>query len=153
MEWILDHPVLVWLGLALVLAAVEVITTDLVFLMFSGGALAACAAAALGLPFPAQVICGVLVAVVLLGLLRPRLLRSLHIGGAATTGTAALVGQQALVLEPVDAVTGRIKLAGEVWSARLATDSSTPAAVGQHVRVTQINGATATVVSSADKEQ
>lgn len=39
-----------WAGAALALAAVEVVSTDLVFLMLAGGALAGSGAAALGVP-------------------------------------------------------------------------------------------------------
>ena len=43
-----------WAGAALALAAVEVVSTDLVFLMLAGGALAGSGAAALGVPVWAQ---------------------------------------------------------------------------------------------------
>ncbi len=152
MEWFIDNSVIIWLGLALILAAIEVVTTDLFFLMFAGGSLAAAVAAMADFPFPLQVVTGVFATLVLISLLRPRLVRKLRTS-AQTTGTAALVGQQALVVEPVDAITGRIKLAGEIWSARLATDTGRAAEVGQPVRVVQISGATAIVtILSAETE-
>ena len=63
---------------------------------------------------------------------------------AVRTGVAALVGTEAVVLEAVDGRDGRIKLAGEVWSAR-AYDGDSVFSVGQRVHVLEIDGATALV--------
>jgi membrane protein implicated in regulation of membrane protease activity len=62
-----------------------------------------------------------------------------------TSGVDALKGRQAVVLERVDASGGRIKLAGEVWSAR-ALDTGRTYEVGQEVDVVDIEGATAVVM-------
>ena len=40
MDWLTENFWLAWLGIALVLAAVEAATVDFVFIMFAGGALA-----------------------------------------------------------------------------------------------------------------
>ncbi|MEV3969710.1 NfeD family protein [Streptomyces sp. NPDC050698] len=61
------------------------------------------------------------------------------------TGVDALKGRQAVVLERVDAGGGRIKLAGEVWSAR-SLDTGRAYEVGQEVDVVDIEGATAIVM-------
>ncbi|MEW2609350.1 NfeD family protein [Streptomyces sp. NPDC047880] len=61
------------------------------------------------------------------------------------TGVDALKGRQAVVLERVDGSGGRIKLAGEVWSAR-ALDTGHAFEVGQEVDVVDIEGATAIVM-------
>ncbi|MFJ4540428.1 NfeD family protein [Streptomyces tibetensis] len=61
------------------------------------------------------------------------------------TGVDALKGRQAVVLERVDGSGGRIKLAGEVWSAR-ALDTGHAYEVGQEVDVVDIEGATAIVM-------
>ncbi|WP_369197657.1 NfeD family protein [Streptomyces djakartensis] len=61
------------------------------------------------------------------------------------SGVDALKGRQAVVLERVDASGGRIKLAGEVWSAR-ALDTGRTYEVGQEVDVVDIEGATAVVM-------
>jgi len=60
------------------------------------------------------------------------------------TGTAALVGGDALVVERVDATGGRVKIGGEVWSAR-AFDSAQVLEPGSRVQVAEIEGATALV--------
>ena len=67
-----DYGWLVWLGVAIVLGAIEAATVDFVFVMFAGGALGGSVAAALGAPFPLQVVVAVVVALLLLlGVARP----------------------------------------------------------------------------------
>lgn len=146
MGWLTDHPALAWLGLALVLGAVEAATVDFLFLMLAGGALAASVAAALGAPFAVQVVVAVVVALLLIGVVRPVVVRRVHAGDPTLTGTAALVGREARVVETVTATGGRIKLGGEVWSARTLDQVDTVSALpGQTVRVLAIEGATAVV--------
>ena len=41
MDWLTGNVWLFWIGVALVLAAIEAATVDFVFIMFAGGALAA----------------------------------------------------------------------------------------------------------------
>jgi membrane protein implicated in regulation of membrane protease activity len=146
MDWLTDNAWLGWVGIALVLAAIEVATVDFVFLMFAGGALAGAVAAALGAPFFFQVVVAVVFALLLLLVVRPMLkskftdtLTDHHIGAAG------LVGREAWVLQAVTDTDGRIKLAGETWSARLAEGSET-VGPGDQVRVIAIHGATAIVV-------
>ena len=68
MSWFSDNSWLSWLGLALVLGAVEAASVDFVFSMLAGGALAGAVAAALGAPFSVQVVASVVVAGALLGM-------------------------------------------------------------------------------------
>jgi membrane protein implicated in regulation of membrane protease activity len=58
---------------------------------------------------------------------------------------AALVGKQALVLEQVDGRGGRVKIGGEVWSAR-SYDGESVLEAGRTVAVLEIEGATALVM-------
>jgi membrane protein implicated in regulation of membrane protease activity len=60
------------------------------------------------------------------------------------TNVAAHVGRTAVVLLDVTAHAGRVKLAGEVWTARTA-DPSLVLPAGSTVRVVRIDGATAVV--------
>jgi membrane protein implicated in regulation of membrane protease activity len=156
MSWLTDHLAPAWLALALLLAAIEVATVDFFFLMLVGGALLGCLAAALGLPFPLQVVVAVAVSLVLLVAVRPAVVRRVRVGTRTLTGTAALVGREARVLETVTESGGRIRLGGEVWSAR-ADDGwlylAGPVALlpGRTVRVLAIEGATA-VVEAAGPE-
>ncbi|WP_299445301.1 NfeD family protein [uncultured Phycicoccus sp.] len=145
MEWLTENAWLGWLGVALVLAAIEAATVDFVFVMFAGGALAAAIAAALGAPFIFQVIIGVAAAVLFLLVVRP-ILKSKFMDTETDhhIGASSLVGREAWVLQAVTETDGRVKLAGETWSARLAT-GSTPVEPGDQVRVIAIHGATAIV--------
>jgi len=56
------------------------------------------------------------------------------------------------VLETVTEHDGRIKLAGETWSARTQPDAA-PCLPGQEVRVVSIQGATAIVSNVADGQE
>lgn len=139
MEW------LWWWGAALLLVLAEVLSLDLVLLMFAGGAIAAGIAAAFGVPLAAQLLLLSLVSVLLLMVLRPWLLRYLRERvPLVETNTAAQVGRLALVVEDVDVRGGRVKLSGEVWSARTA-DHDVRYGPGSEVRVVAIDGATAVV--------
>ena len=76
--------------------------------------------------------------------LRPIARRHLRTPAQLRTGTAALVGAPAVVLERVDRDGGTVKLAGEIWSAR-AYDEDHAFEPGVRVEVLQIDGATALV--------
>jgi membrane protein implicated in regulation of membrane protease activity len=76
--------------------------------------------------------------------LRPIATRHLRTPAQLRTGTAALVGSQAVVLERVDRDGGQVKLAGEVWSAR-SYDEDESYEPGARVEVLKIDGATALV--------
>ena len=145
MEWIGDNPWLVWVAIALVLAAIEAATVDFVFVMLAGGALASAVAAAFGAGLALQIVVGVVVAVALLLVARPWLKRKFNESDASNTiGAPSLVGRSARVLQTVTENDGRVKLAGETWSARVPAGS--PACQpGQEVRVVSIEGATVIV--------
>jgi membrane protein implicated in regulation of membrane protease activity len=134
-----------WVGAALVLGILEMLSLTLVLVMFAGGALAGAVAALFGAPVWVQILVAALVSVVLLATLRPWLLRHLRDRvPVQETNAAALVGRAAVVVSAVDLTTGRVKLAGEVWSAR--TESGVVLEPGSPVTVTRIDGATAVVV-------
>jgi membrane protein implicated in regulation of membrane protease activity len=60
------------------------------------------------------------------------------------TGTAALVGRPAVVLDEVSEHSGRVRIGGEEWSAR-PYDENLVIPTGTKVDVMQIDGATALV--------
>ncbi|RKS74114.1 membrane protein implicated in regulation of membrane protease activity [Motilibacter peucedani] len=141
----MDGAAVWWLVAAVVLVGVEVLGVELVALMFAGGALAAGVAALLGAPLPVDVVVAALVSLAGLVLLRPVALRHLRPGPEQRTGTAALVGSTATVLARVDDGSGgRVKLNGEVWSARTYL-TGTAVEPGRQVQVMSIDGATAVV--------
>jgi membrane protein implicated in regulation of membrane protease activity len=134
-----------WLIAAVGLGIPLVITTMPEFGMFAVGAVAGAAAAGLGGGIVAQVITFVVVSVALLVFVRPLAYRNRQSAGQRS-GIDALKGRQAVVLERVDGGSdGRIKLAGEVWSAR-SLEAGRVFDPGQQVDVVEIDGATAVVM-------
>ncbi len=134
-----------WLGGALVLGVVEMLTVDLIFLMFAGGAVAAGGVALLGGELWAQVLAFAVVSAVLLVAVRPWALGYLKRSTPDTkTNVAAHVGRTAEVLMDVTDRAGRVKLVGEVWTAR-AAEPGTVLPTGTTVQVVRIDGATAVV--------
>lgn len=134
-----------WLVIAVGLAAVEIFTLDLFFAMFAAGALAAAGTSAAGGNVLVSTIVFGVVSAAMLGVVRPIGLRHLKRGPALKTGVDALTGAKAVVLERVDAHTGTIKLAGEVWTAR-TLDEASVLEPGATVDVVEIRGATAYVL-------
>ena len=137
--------VLWWVGAALLFLVVEGASVSRVLIMFAGGAFAAAAANALGSPVWLQIVVFAAVSALLLVMLRPWLLRRLRARmPVIETNAAAIVGQSAIVVADVDSLGGRVKVSGEVWSARAASkDARFP--VGAEVRVVRIDGATTIV--------
>lgn len=134
-----------WLIGAAGLGIPLVITAMPEFGMLAVGAVAASATAALGVGPVLQVLVFVAVSVALIAVVRPIANRHRSQRPELATGIDALKGRQAVVLERVDGSGGRIKLAGEVWSAR-ALDGDTSYQPGQQVDVVEIDGATAVVL-------
>ncbi len=136
-----------WIVVGVVLAVVEMLTVDLIFVMLAAGAVAAALASVATGNLVVQALVGVGVAGGALVVVRPVALRHLTLPHAVRTGTAALIGSAGLVLERVDARDGRVKLGGEIWSAR-SYDPSEVLEPGTSVEVARIDGATAVVYSS-----
>jgi len=134
---------LIWVIAAAVLVGGELLSLDLVLIMFAGAAAAAAGVAALGAPPLLQAIVFAVASIGLLLGVRPLARRHLTVNHTRT-GVEALTGKPALVLEPVDRNTGRVKIGGEVWTAR-SYDETETFAVGEHVNVMEISGATALV--------
>jgi membrane protein implicated in regulation of membrane protease activity len=138
-------PALIWLVAGIVVMAAEVISGDLVLLMLGAGALVAAGSAALtGNP----IIDVIVFAVATTGLLwvaRPALKRRFLHTPDVKTGIEALIGKHGVVLSTVNGGDGgRIKLGGEVWSARSFTEDL-EMEPGTKVTVIEITGATAVV--------
>lgn len=138
-----------WLGVALLLALAELLSLDLFLIMLAGGALVGLLLALLGLPFWVQVVGFALASVLLLFALRPWLLRHLRDRvPLVETNASALVGRTGVAVSEVTERAGRIKLVGEVWTARTENDEVVP--TGAEVRVVRIAGATAVVTRQTD---
>jgi membrane protein implicated in regulation of membrane protease activity len=135
----------IWLILAALLAAGEVVTTGFILGPLAVAAALAALASALGLGLAVSIIVFIAASIGSLALLRPVAKRHLRTPAALRTGTAALVGAPAYVLERVDSLGGRVKIGGEVWSARAFFDDQV-LEPGTRVEVAKIEGATALVM-------
>lgn len=135
----------IWSIVAVLLAVGELLTPGMFFLgPVALAAVAAAVAAALGLGAVVQLLVFVLGSVASVAVLRPIARGHLRLPPELRTGTDALVGAKALVLERVDVDGGRVKLGGEEWSARAFFDEQV-LEPGARVEVAKIEGATALV--------
>ncbi|WJV49653.1 NfeD family protein [Streptomyces flavofungini] len=134
-----------WLIGAVALGIPLVMTAMPEFGMLAVGAVAAAVTAGLGGGVALQAVVFAVVSVALIAVVRPIAARHRSQRPELVSGVEALKGRSAVVMERVDASGGRIKLAGEIWSARpLHADQSFEA--GQEVDVVEIDGATAVVI-------
>jgi membrane protein implicated in regulation of membrane protease activity len=136
---------LAWAIAAVLLAIGEIFTPGLFFLgPVALAAVAAAVAAVFHVPVWVQLVVFAGGSFASLGLLRPIARAHLSMPAAIRTGTAALEGARAVVLQRVDEHGGRVRIGGEEWSAR----SYMPDQVfepGTKVEVVKIEGATALV--------
>ncbi|MEA5454444.1 NfeD family protein [Sinomonas sp. JGH33] len=143
MDWIENNAWMLWLVLALVLGGIEMVSLSFVFLMLSGGALAAFATALLHGPTWLQGLVFALVSVGMIVFVRPLAIRHMNRGiEDVRTNVDRLVGSRATVMEPVDGTKGLVKIGGDVWTARAERGEFLP---GDVVQVVAIEGATAVV--------
>jgi membrane protein implicated in regulation of membrane protease activity len=137
----------VWFVVAAGLGVAELMTLTFAFAMVSAACVFAGIAAALGAPGIAQAGVAVVAGGAGLALVRPVVARHLHGGGSVRTGAGALPGAAAVATMPVSSDGGQVRLDGVLWRARLAYDSSPPAALpaGSDVVVASVDGATLVV--------
>ena len=138
MAWI------VWLIVAAVFGIAELMTTTFALGIIAVAALVAAGVGGLHAALPFQLLAFVVAAGAGLGFVLPVARRHVKQPPLLRTGTAALVGKTARVLEEVTEQSGRVRIGGEVWTAR-PYDESLVIPVGAAVDVMQIEGATALV--------
>jgi membrane protein implicated in regulation of membrane protease activity len=142
MDWLGDNLWAGWLALAVALGAAELLSLDLILLMLAVGCIAGAITGALGAAVILQVLVAGVASIAMLAAVRPNLIKHLHSGPDLQLGHGKLVGRQAVVTEDVTAHTpGRVKLAGEIWTAQPYDDSLTIKA-GETVDVLAMKGAT-----------
>ena len=137
-EWVL------WMIAAGVLAVGEIATMGFFLGPIAIAATLAAIVALVGGGLAVQWVVFIAASLASLLVLRPIARRHLRTPAALRTGTAALVGSPAVVLERVDRDGGQVKLGGEIWSAR-AYDQDDSFEPGARVEVMKIDGATALV--------
>jgi len=139
-DWVL------WLILAVVFAVGEIATLGFFLAPFAGGAAVAAVISAAGAGLVLSLVVFLVVAGVLLAALRPLARSHRRMPPQIRTGTAALVGRDATVVERIanrEGV-GCVRIDGEVWTARAYLEEDVYEA-GTRVQVVEIRGATALV--------
>ncbi|WP_158852762.1 NfeD family protein [Saccharothrix deserti] len=135
---------LVWLLLALLLGAVEVFTLTAALGILGGAALLTAGVAAIGFSAPVQFVVFTLASVLGLVLVRPLAHEHLRKPQSVRFGVDALLGQSGYVLREVTRHDGRVRIAGEEWTARPFDDTQV-IPEGTTVEVLRISGSTAFV--------
>jgi len=133
-----------WLVAAGLFTAGEVVSLDLVLLMFAGGALGGMVVALAGGGVPVQLIAFLGVSAFLIASVRP--VAKAHLENRTPRhldGVQALVGRTAVVTREVGRSGGRIQVGADEWTARSGFDETFD--VGTTVRILQVDGATAVV--------
>jgi len=152
MDWFRDHLWETWLMIAVALGVLELLSADLILIMLAGGALVGMVVAVFGLPVAVQIVVALGTAVGLLAVIRPSMIHRLHAGPTLRTGADALIGERGFVLEPLSHATpGRVKIGGDVWTAR-PYDEDDQIEAGAAVDVVSIKGATAYVLRTHQLE-
>jgi membrane protein implicated in regulation of membrane protease activity len=138
---------LVWLIAGVFAGVGEILTAGFFLAPFAVGAFAAMLAALAGGGDLVQLLTFAAATIACFGLVRPIAKRHLYQPPQIRTGTAALVGRPAMVLERIsnDQNVGSVRIdGGEVWTAR-AYDEEHVIDAGTKVQVVEIRGATALV--------
>ncbi len=137
---------MIWVVAAVALAIGEMATLGFFLAPFAVGAFAAALVSLGGGGALGSGIVFLAASMLLLVFVRPIAARHLRQPAHLRTGTAALVGRQAMVLERIanDEGLGVAKIDGEAWTAR-AYDEDRIIDAGTKVQVIEIRGATALV--------
>src|SRR5437660_545172 len=119
-----------WVIVAVAFAIAEVMTVAFFAAFIALGALGAAIASLLGFNLLVQAIVLGVIGVAGIFVVRPYLVARVHVGRPALrSGADSMVGQQAVLLEPIRGAgePGHVKIAGELWPAITEDGSSLPA--------------------------
>jgi membrane protein implicated in regulation of membrane protease activity len=144
-DWLGDNAWALWLSLAFLLAVAEILSLNLVLIMFAVGALAG-AVMALLVPdlWWLQILVAAGVSVGMLLLLRPTLLARIRNMPGYRSSTAKMVGSSGFAVSQIDRTGGEIRVDGQSWTARPYM-SDLVIEQGTEVEVYEIDGAIAVV--------
>ena len=123
----------VWIGLIVIFLVIEGLTAGLVTIWFAVGALAALIAAMF------QLVWFFVISIAAFAVTRPLVKKYVN-GRTQPTNADMLIGQECLVTEDIDNLTGRgaVTVGGKVWTARAEHDA--PIAAGTTATVLRIEG-------------
>lgn len=129
----------IWLIIAVILIAVEIITLGLTSIWFAGGAIVAGLVSLTGVHWLVQILVFAVVSMVLFVFTRP--FASKHLmKDIEKTNVDSLIGKEGIVKQEINNLEaqGVVKLSGMDWTARSADDSKI--AAGEKVLVQKIDG-------------
>jgi membrane protein implicated in regulation of membrane protease activity len=137
---------ILWVIAACAFGIGEMLTTSFFLAPFAVGALLAAVVDAAGATGVVPWIVFIVASVLTLAVVRPIARSHMHSAPRLRTGSAALIGKRAVVLERIanDEGVGCIKVDGEIWTAR-ALDEDQVIESGTRVEIVDIKGATALV--------
>ena len=135
---------IIWLIIAAVLGAAEMMTVTLAFGLVAVAALIAAVTGAAGVGGPVQF--GVFTAVAALGLVvaRPLAMRRVRQPALLRDGPDAVVGRTAVVVSEVTGHGGQVRIGADLWPSR-SFDDALVIPRGATVQVLHVEGATALV--------
>ena len=134
----------IWMIAAGVLAVGEMFSLSFFLGPIALAAVLAAGVALAGAGPALQIVVFTIASAASMAVLRPVARRHLHTPAQIRTGTAALIGEQVVVIDRVDCNGGTVKLKGEVWTAR-TYDEDEVLEPGARAHVLKIEGATALV--------
>lgn len=128
-----------WIALLVALIVIEASTASLVCIWFAIGALAAAVAKLVGAGFFWQVAVFVIVSAIAVGLTKP-FVNKLRKNGKIATNADMVIGKTGIVTEEItnDKFAGKVKVAGQEWSAIAADGSEIPK--NSKIKVLKIEG-------------
>ncbi|VEI12354.1 NfeD family protein [Trueperella bialowiezensis] len=133
----------IWAIITLVLLIAETLTVDFLFMMFAGGTLVAAITSAIAPDaLVLQIVLFAVVSVLGIAFIRPWARRHVNDSSKGESNVYAMRGQVAHALTDIDVKAGRVKIGGEVWSAKTY---GPPIAEGTAVVVVGVEGARAVV--------
>jgi membrane protein implicated in regulation of membrane protease activity len=133
-----------WIVVAAAFGIGEMLTGGFYLVPFALGAFGGVIAGAIGAGTVIQIIVFLAASAAASGIVRPIARRHVAMPPQIRTGTAALVGSSALVIDRVGAHEGSVRIGGEVWTARPYMEGEVMES-GAQVQVVEIRGATALV--------
>ena len=135
----------VWWVLVVALFGIgEILTQGFFLAPFAIGALGGMLAAFAGAGTAVQIVIFLVASGAASLTVRPIARRHITMPPQIRTGTAALIGAQAMVLERVGAHEGKVRIGGEVWTARSYMEDEV-FEPGTEAHIVEIRGATALV--------
>ncbi|NMA67713.1 MAG: NfeD family protein [Clostridiaceae bacterium] len=107
----------IWIGLTIVLIAIEAATVSLTTIWLAAGSLIAFVISLFKLPLWSQIISFLAVSILLLIFTRPVAVKYLKVGDHKTN-VDMLIGQKGIVIMDItEHATGQVKVRGQVWTA------------------------------------